>query len=229
MSKLILNKILLNVLIPKSQTSSPDVDKNAGFSLIELVAVILMIGILAAMALPAWLSFVNRQNLNKANDVILSAIQEAQREAKRQKVSYSVSFRTDNNIAQISIHPGATPTTWRNLGQDVGIKAEQVTLFTNLTATNKTTSSTSISYLTSTNTITFDYMGALDFGSQIKTNVSSVQTNNIGAKGLIIGVAPPRYDATTVVNDVKSKRCVVIKTLLGSTQTKKDDDCKVTS
>ncbi|NEP29368.1 prepilin-type N-terminal cleavage/methylation domain-containing protein, partial [Moorena sp. SIO3I6] len=65
-------------------------NKDAGFTLLELIVVILLVGILSAIAAPSWLAFVNRQRVNKVNERVLSAIQEAQREAKKKKLSYSV-------------------------------------------------------------------------------------------------------------------------------------------
>lgn len=63
-----------------------------------------VIGILAAIAAPSWITFTNRQRVNAANDAVLSALQDAQRDAKRTKRSYSVSFGTNNNVPEVAIH-----------------------------------------------------------------------------------------------------------------------------
>ncbi|MGJ5676628.1 MAG: pilus assembly FimT family protein [Nostochopsis sp.] len=188
---------------------------NNGFTLIEIVAVVLMLGILAAIAVPSWLAFVNRQQVNKANDAVLAALQEAQREAKKKKVSYSVSIRTDNNTPQIAVYQGSTPTNWLDLGGDIGIKSKQIILGTNLSNVN--TNGGSITYASAfdTNapqTITFDYMGIL----APKTNNNSPDT---GLKVVVATLQAGNNSAGQL------KRCVIVETLIGGMRTAKDTSC----
>lgn len=109
--------------------------KNNGFTLLEILVAVFMIGILSAIAAPSWLGFMNRQRLNKANEIVLAAIQEAQREAKKNKLDYSVSVRTNGGIPEISVYPGipksVTPT-WENLTEKLDIKSGEIIVGTNL-------------------------------------------------------------------------------------------------
>lgn len=223
-------------------------EENAGFTLIEMLVVVLIIGILSAIAAPGWQAFLNKQQANKASDVIFSAIQSAQREAKREKKSYSVSFVNDsNNTPEFAIYPSSSsPTgTWKKLLDDLATQTNKMVIGTNITSEN-TASTTTISYNSPASlptskplqTITFDYMGALDFSSLVNTGITSnnltnnltnlqsskLQGNTSSMVGLIVvvDVANGRTPQNTDI-----KRCIIVKTLLGSMQRGKDSACKL--
>ncbi|MDB9372704.1 prepilin-type N-terminal cleavage/methylation domain-containing protein [Nodularia sphaerocarpa] len=193
--------------------------QDAGFTMLEMIAVAIIVGILAAIVAPGWLGFVNRQRVNKANDAVLSALLQAHREAQRNGLDYSVSFRTDNNdIPQVAVYQGATPSNWRNLGEGLGIQPDKIAILTNLTATNETDTDGALNLtynLTGTKTITFDYLGSLPDAELGGTDEDS--------EGLKIAVVLRGAATSASANDLK--RCVIVKTLLGSMNTEKDDKC----
>ena len=200
-----------------------------GFTMIELIVVVLMIAILSAIAAPGWLTFVNRQRVSKVNDVVLSSLQEAQREAKRTKQKYSVSFRMDNNNPQVTVHLFGTDITspnyngWKSLTSDVGVNPKQIWVGTNLTENNSINNNNfrpdniagnSVSILnTNIKTITFDQFGNMP---NVDPNTQLDANGNNTDEGLMVVVAVPKNNTDTPIDG--TKRCSVVTTILGSTR-----------
>lgn len=183
-----------------------------GFTMIEILVVLMIVGILSTVAAPSWISFVNQRRISVVNDAVFRSLQSAQQEAIKKKLSYSVSFKTENTEPKVAIHITNTiPTNWEGLGKDLELKPGQVLLGTNLGDEN--TADSAISYnLTTPKTITFDSTGNLP------------HTANLGNKGLIVVVATPQSGNSTQVLDV-TKRCIKVTTLLGAIQIGRKDEC----
>ncbi|QKQ73649.1 Tfp pilus assembly protein FimT/FimU [Nostoc sp. TCL240-02] len=211
-------------LVNRLHYASGYTQQNAGFSLLELIVVMVMIGILSAIAAPGWLAFVNRQQVNKANDAVLAALREAQREAKNKKLSYSVSFQKNSTTQNVEVAIYRTDigiSTWKSLGTDIGVSSNKFLLGGNLAGQNiaSTTTNSPVSYpLSASAKITFDYMGALTLPNNFGTVAAGTE-----APGLKIVVAVPSSTNSTLPSSVK--RCVIVKTLLGSMLTAQDDKC----
>ncbi|WP_017319136.1 pilus assembly FimT family protein [Mastigocladopsis repens] len=200
--------------------------QDAGFTLLEILVMVVIVGVLAAIVGPSWLGFVNRQRVNKANDAILAVLQEAQRQATRTKSNYSVSFKIESNVPKFAIYPNSTSSTtpdatsplWKTLGGDLEIKPGQVLVFSNLTNTNTAGASLSLENLNTPKTITFDYMGTLP-----NPNFGTPATGSSETPGLKVVVAERKPGSPPAAGSMR--RCVIVKTLIGGMITGKDSNC----
>jgi prepilin-type N-terminal cleavage/methylation domain-containing protein len=109
-----------------------------GFTLIEMLVVLAIVGVLSAIVGPTWLGSLNRQRLNSSQGQVFRAIRLAQSNAKRDKVNWQVTFRNSpvDGTAQISVHKAftTTPTAaeintlpWESVASNVVIKTSLTT------------------------------------------------------------------------------------------------------
>jgi prepilin-type N-terminal cleavage/methylation domain-containing protein len=56
-------------------------NQNAGYTLIELIVIVMIIGVLFAIVAPAWAGFVNNQRLKVGNEQVFRAMEEAKSNA----------------------------------------------------------------------------------------------------------------------------------------------------
>lgn len=132
-------KTLLRLLSPKRwhHATSPCAKETApGFTAIELIVVIVIIGILASIMAMAWLAFLNVRRLNSAQSLMYTVIRAAQAQAKQRYIIRQASFREVSGQLQWAIHGVGEPSTtvnWEGFGESVRIDAENTTLYKNKT------------------------------------------------------------------------------------------------
>jgi type II secretory pathway pseudopilin PulG len=202
--------ILLKLLHYSAAKPSPNFNKTAsrkgdkGFTIIELLIIVLMLGIFASIAAPSWLAFINRQRVRTVNDRVLQTLRSAQSEAKRSKRNIIITFDTtvDPPTATIDTIPPAinsmtglpNPLRTETFNGGGEIKPRTIVLaFNKPDSTNPKTSS-----------LVFDYQGNL----------------TPGTTPFVVTVAP--FD-TSVPSGLgpnsKGKQCVIVETILGGMRT----------
>lgn len=100
-----------------------------GFTFLELLVVIAMVGILAAIVAPAWLRFLAEQQTTRERGHVRLNIQTAQLNAQQQNVSWQASIRQNGSVLETATHPSSTlPTNWDKLSSSVQLDVAETTL-----------------------------------------------------------------------------------------------------
>jgi Tfp pilus assembly protein FimT len=106
----------------------------AGFTTIELLIIILVLGIVSAIAAPSWLMFINNQRLKVSIDRAYWAMELAQSNAKRDKTSWQATFKQVGDTVQVAIHKSEIPPAqvpvgeWKSLESKIQINTNDTTL-----------------------------------------------------------------------------------------------------
>ncbi|MEW6491348.1 MAG: prepilin-type N-terminal cleavage/methylation domain-containing protein [Cyanobacteriota bacterium] len=174
----------------------------AGFTLLEYIIVVSLIGILSAIAAPNWFNFINRQRLNTAQNQVYRAMQEAKSNAMRDKVTWQVSFRQvavrKKQVVQLSLHQASiTPTqkSWYNIDANIRLDNE-----------------TTLPQSKGVRRVRFNYYGCPVY----QLNDECGQTSILSKGRLTLS---PQQGG-------KAKRCVIVSTLLGTLRTAKENPKK---
>jgi len=159
----------------------------------ELIVIVLILGILASIAAPGWLGFINRQRVRTVNDRVFQSLRLAQSEAKRTKRDVTVTFNpgTATETPKVTFNPAlATGGSEQKLDGGGEVKPGTIALLT-----NATTADTDLPL----NSIIFDYQG----------NVKKLPPSTPNARFVVSVAASPNG----------AKQCAIVETIIGGMRT----------
>jgi type II secretory pathway pseudopilin PulG len=176
----------------------------AGFTMIEILIIMLIIGIFSAIVVPCWLMFINNQRLKVSLDRAYSAMELAQSNAKRDKTAWQASLKEVEENVQIAVHPANIPPAqvpanqWKNLEPQIQIDTDETTVL-KVNENNEQKESGTI------RRVMFNYRGC-----PVSRSDHDCTQTSIRAKGTLTLYHP---------NLRNSQRCIIISTLLGHKRT----------
>ncbi|MBO9998821.1 MAG: hypothetical protein J7641_07390 [Cyanobacteria bacterium SID2] len=175
-----------------------------GFTTIELLVVIVMAGILTAIAAPGWLAFVNRQRINAATDAALQIVRTAQSRSVTENRTWEASFRENNGILEGSAHPVDGGLAWATLAPE---------------ASNRVIVDSSNTDIANGRCTQGDY--CIQFQDRGVINQDWFDNQSGGTDDRIGQITFVARD-----NPTGTKRCLVVATLLGTIRVERDDSCE---
>lgn len=167
----------------------------SGFTLLEGLITLVLLGVLFAIAAPNWFAFINQQRVGSARNQASQAIRTAQSQAQQTKVNRAVVFDNNNDQPRYAIVAAPNNTVDRSQiknWQLLGDSTDAIRLWGNRGANR-----------TEPDALVFDGYGA------VVASVSPVPY--VITIGSTAGVNP--------------KRCVSVETLLGATADNSNADC----
>lgn len=174
------------MLKPQLSSTSPKshfLSTSPGFTLLEVLVALILVGIVAAIAAPSWLHLMKVMSLNTAQDQVLQAMRKAQHNARLSRIVWEFGIRqTPEGKVQWAIYPDqAEPAIliWNELDSHIQLDAE-----------------TTLRNVRGVRRVQFSHRGTVN-----------------GALGTV---------TLSAKSGGKTKRCVVVSTLLGTLRTGSD-------
>ncbi len=169
--------------------------RRRGFTLIEILVVVLIIGLIGSLAGVSWFSLLSEQRMRSGVNEVISAMRLAQAGARRENLRWSVGFRTQDGRVQWSVNRATTPIAqwqWQNLLDSDADKFEIVTGETTLPLDGGV------------------YRLTYEFNGRVAITNTPPQQITLQPAGNAIA---------------NSQRCVQVVTLLGTIRSRQGDEC----
>lgn len=186
---------------------------SAGFTLLEMIVIIVIIAVLFAIAAPGWLAFISRQRVNAVYNDATQAIRSAQAEARQRRSPRIVQFifnpANNRDTPQVIVGPtnpaataGGCPTAVAapaRILADSTVRPGQVRLYTSTSTSNAVTG------------IVFDERGNVQC---FRTAAGSLGADQLGTGFMVTAYAINRRNNTPM-----QQKCVIVGTILGAIYT----------
>jgi prepilin-type N-terminal cleavage/methylation domain-containing protein len=170
-----------------------------GFTLTEVLIVIIIAGVLAGIAAPSWLTFVDRQRLTTLRGELVQTIKEAQAKALRTKSTQSVvivAATTADPLPKVYIEQGGVRGAAKVLGSESNKKFVMQTIG-------------------QTQVLSFGYNGTVQAPS---SKLGTLVTENNNKESLLMYRFKPRASSNLAA-------CVVVDTIIGAVREATDEKC----
>ena len=109
---------------------SPNGKRNAGFTLLENLIIVVVLGILASIATTSWLRLLDNWRLNGAQAQIKTALHEARLEGRQEKRTMQFSIRDTGDRVEFAVHPkikNPQSATWTALDDRIELDEAETT------------------------------------------------------------------------------------------------------
>lgn len=173
---------------------------SAGFTIIEILILVTIVGIFSAIVAPSWLMFINNHRLKLSLDRAHSAMVIARSNAKRDKIAWQASFKQVGKTVQVAVHKSditpaqLPPAEWKSLESEIEIDEDETTF------------------------VLFNDRNEYDKNGTIRRAMFNFQGCPVYKSSDECGLTSLRAKATLTLSHPQlknSKRCIIISTILG--------------